>query len=294
MQPFSCINPKNPLTEGVSTYLRGGSPMPQVLIDTIAPNNLREFSDSEMEYLSKIIVEKLPRHIAIIMDGNGRWAKQRRLPRNIGHRQGLEALKRVVEVCGTIGIEVLTVYAFSTENWRRPQKEVNFLMNLAVEWLEKEIDELNENNVKVIASGTIEELTPAAYEAVKKAIEQTKGNTGLILNVALNYGGRDEIIRAAKAVARLVGNGDIQVEEIDPSLFEKFLFTAGLPDPDLIIRTSGEQRLSNFLLWQLAYAEFNFVEVLWPDFGKKDLLRAVLDYQQRNRRFGALNSKDGE
>lgn len=268
--------------------------MPQTVIEILDEKNLKEFTDLEREYLSKIDVEKLPKHIAIIMDGNGRWAKKRRLPRNIGHRQGMESLKRVVKVCGAIGIEVLTVYAFSTENWRRPEKEVNFLMALAVEWLEKEIAGLNENNVKVMVSGNIERLVPAAYEAVKKGMEETKNNTGLILNVALNYGGRDEIIRAVQSIARLVKQEDLQIGDIDASLFEKFLFTAGLPEPDLLIRTSGEQRLSNFLLWQLAYAEFDFPGVLWPDFEKKDLLQAILDYQQRNRRFGALNSKDGE
>lgn len=268
--------------------------MSKLLINTIKEKDLIKFSDSEIEYLSKLYIEKLPKHIAIIMDGNGRWAKKRMLPRNIGHRQGLEALKRIVEACGIIGIEVLTVYAFSTENWRRPQSEVNFLMELLIEWLEKEIDSLNKNNVKVMTSGDIEMLAPAAMDAVKKGIERTKNNSGLILNVALNYGGRDEIVRAAQGVARLVKNGDIQVEDIDNQLLEKFLFTADLPDPDLIIRTSGEQRLSNFLLWQSAYSEFLFVDVLWPDFGKKDLFQAVEEYQNRHRRFGALNEKDGE
>lgn len=268
--------------------------MPQLLKDAIEEKDLDGFSDLELAYLSKLYIEKLPKHIAIIMDGNGRWAKQKMLPRTLGHRQGMEALKRVVRACGIIRIQVLTVYAFSTENWRRPEKEVNFLMNLAVEWLGKEIDSLNENNVKVVASGNIAELPSSAYEAVKRAIEVTKENTGLILNVALNYGGRDEIIRAVQAVARLVEKGDLKVGEIDGSLFEKFLYTADLPDPDLVIRTSGEQRLSNFLLWQVAYAEFNFPKVLWPDFNKKDLLQAVLEYQQRDRRFGALNNKDGE
>lgn len=265
--------------------------MPQFLIDTIGEKDLGGFSDLELDYLARLDSDKLPKHIAIIMDGNGRWAKERKLPRTLGHRQGMGTLKRVVEICGIIGIEVLTVYAFSTENWRRPDYEVNFLMNLAVEWLGKEISGLNENNVKVVSSGEITELTSSAYKAVKAAIEVTKDNTGLILNVALNYGGRDEIIRAVQGVARLVEKGALKVEDIDGSVFEKFLYTAGFPDPDLMIRTSGEQRLSNFLLWQVAYAEFKFPEVLWPDFGNKDLLQAIFEYQQRDRRFGALTKK---
>jgi len=272
----------------------GGTTMPQLLVNEIPEKDLEAFSDLEIQYLSKLYIEKLPRHVAIIMDGNGRWAEKRMLPRNAGHRQGVEALKRVVKVCAIIGIEVLTVYAFSTENWRRPKKEVRFLMDLLVEYLEKEIVSLDENNVKVKISGNIEALNPTARDAVIKGLEKTKDNTGLIFNVALNYGGRDEIVRAAQSVARLVKNGDISVEDIDAALFEKFLFTAGLPDPDLIIRTSGEQRLSNFLLWQMAYSEIMFVNLLWPDFGKKDLLLALTDFQQRQRRFGALNHKDGE
>ncbi len=265
--------------------------MPQFLINTIGEKDLDGFSDLELDYLAKLNIGNIPRHIAVIMDGNGRWAKQRMLTRTLGHRQGMAALKRMVKTCGIIGIEVLTVYAFSTENWSRPDYEVSFLMNLAVEWLGKEINSLNENNVKVVASGDIAELTPLACEAVKTAIEVTRDNTGLILNVALNYGGRDEIIRAVRGVARLVERGDIQAEEIDASFFEKFLYTADLPDPDLMIRTSGEQRLSNFLLWQVAYAEFNFPQVLWPDFDNEDLFRAILEYQQRDRRFGALTKQ---
>ena len=268
--------------------------MPQLLINIIEENSLKGFTDLERGCLAKLSIDKLPKHIAIIMDGNGRWAKKRLLPRNIGHRQGLEALKSIVNACGIIGIQVLTVYAFSTENWNRPQKEVNFLMNLLVEWLEKEIDSLNENNVKVMTSGNIEMLASAPYRAVKRGIEETKNNSGLILNVALNYGGRDELVRAAQGIAALVKMGELEVEEIDSAVLERFLFTSGLPDPDLIIRTSGEQRLSNFLLWQMAYSEIMFVDVLWPDFGEKDLFMAIADYQQRNRRFGALNEKDGE
>lgn len=268
--------------------------MPHLIIDAMQKKDLEVFSDLEKQYLSKLYINKLPKHIAIIMDGNGRWAKKRRLPRNFGHRQGLEALRPIVEASSAIGVEVLTVYAFSTENWRRPPKEVSFIMDLLVEYIEKEIVSLNENNVKIKISGNIEMLAPATYEAVTRGLEITKGNTGLILNVALNYGGRDEIVRAAQGVARLVKNGDIQADEIDVSLFEKFLFTSDLPDPDLIIRTSGEKRLSNFLLWQMAYAEIMFVDVLWPDFSKNEFLLALLEYQQRQRRFGALNDKDGE
>jgi len=268
--------------------------MSETLISNFNKQELDGFPDLEKEYLSKLYVSKLPKHIAIIMDGNGRWAKKRRLPRSIGHRHGMEALKRTVDVCGKIGIHILSVFAFSTENWNRPSTEIGFLMDLLVEYLEKEIVSLNENNVKVMTSGNIEVLVPAAFEAVLSGLEMTKNNTGLILNIALNYGGRDDIVRAAQSVARLVENDELQVEEISPEVLEKYLFTAGLPDPDLLIRTSGEKRLSNFLLWQLAYSEIVFVDALWPDFGRLDLYKALWDFQQRQRRFGSINCKDGE
>ena len=268
--------------------------MAKPLMNTLKEEDLNSFSDLEKEYLYKLYVEKLPKHLAVIMDGNGRWAKKRKLPRSMGHRYGMEALRGLVDACGKIGIEILTVFAFSTENWSRPQKEINFLMDLLVEYLEKEILSLNENNVKVIISGSIDVLSPAARDAIVAGLELTKENTGLIFNIALNYGGRDDIVRAAQGVSRLVKKNELQVEEITPAVFEKYLFTSGLPDPDLLIRTSGEKRLSNFLLWQLAYSEIVFIDTLWPDFEKQDLFNALLDFQQRQRRFGSLNGKDGE
>lgn len=268
--------------------------MSKTLMNTLEVKDIDSFSDLEKDYLCKLYAERLPKHVAIIMDGNGRWAKKRKLPRSVGHRQGMEALKRTVNACGKIGIEILTVFAFSTENWSRPPKEVNFLMDLLVEYLEKEILSLNENNVKVIVSGSIDVLSPVAYKAIVDGLELTKDNTGLVFNIALNYGGRDDIVRASQGIARLIQENKLRAEDITPALFEKFLFTAGLSDPDLLIRTSGEKRLSNFMLWQLAYSEIVFIDALWPDFDKQELLEALLDFQQRQRRFGSINGKDGD
>lgn len=248
-----------------------------------------EQSRADVEKLLKLIDrKKLPRHIAIIMDGNGRWAQKRGLPRSYGHRAGVESLRDIVKICSELNIEVLTVYAFSTENWKRPQEEVNILMDLLVEYLNKEIEELCKNGVRVNPIGRLEELPPSARDALHMAMERSGKNKGLILNVALNYGGRTEIVDAVRAVASDVKKGSLNVEQIDEKVISDCLYTAGQPDPDLLIRPSGDFRISNFLLWQLAYTEFWLTSVMWPDFRRIHLLRALVDFQRRERRFGGL------
>lgn len=232
--------------------------------------------------LELINKNKLPLHIAIIMDGNGRWAKKHHLPRLAGHREGAKAVREVVRACGELGIKYLTLYAFSTENWARPRKEVTGLMRLLSATLKREALELNQNNVRFQVIGRIEELPDYAQRQISQAIELTKDNTGLILNLALNYGGRQEITDAVK---KLVGDG-LKPENISESEISKRLYTKDMPDTDLLIRTSGEYRVSNFLLWQIAYTEIYVTSVLWPDFGKKELCEAIGDYQKRERRFG--------
>ncbi|WP_407307793.1 isoprenyl transferase [Desulfosporosinus sp. SB140] len=238
----------------------------------------------------QVAVDRLPRHIAIIMDGNGRWAQKRALPRSMGHRAGVEALRKIVKTCSNLGIQVLTVYAFSTENWSRPKDEVGVLMKLLTEYLRKELDELHQNKVVVRAIGILKDLPVEAQRELERAVERTKNNSGLVLNLALNYGGRSEIIDAVKKISKDVLDGKHQVEEINEKCFSDLLFTGGLPDPDLLIRTSGEMRLSNFLLWQLAYTEIIVVEEYWPDFGQKSLLDAIKVYQNRDRRFGGIHT----
>lgn len=231
---------------------------------------------------------RLPKHIAIIMDGNGRWASKRALPRVFGHKAGMEALREVVKACSDIGIKILTVYAFSTENWNRPTDEVSYLMNLLIEYMRKEINELNKNNVKIKILGDISGLPKVTREEVEKAASLTENNVGIQFNIALNYGSRAEIINACKKIADEFKEGKISREEITEDLISEYLFTKGDIDPDLIIRTSGEMRLSNFLLWQSAYSELVFVEEMWPDFNKKHLEKAILEYQSRDRRFGLV------
>jgi undecaprenyl diphosphate synthase len=238
-----------------------------------------------------IDLERIPRHIAIIMDGNGRWAKKRGLPRTMGHRAGVEAIRDVVRTCSNLGVEVLTVYAFSTENWRRPKEEVSILMRLLTDYLRKELKELHENNVKIMTMGDIALLPVEAQKELHKAIQQTEHNPGLILNLALNYGGRAEIKRALRILGEEIQQGKLSPEDINEDRISSALFTAGLPDPDLLIRTSGEMRLSNFMLWQIAYTEVVVTEQLWPDFNPKSLLDAIKAYQQRERRFGGLNKE---
>ncbi|KPU28183.1 UDP pyrophosphate synthase [Caloranaerobacter sp. TR13] len=231
---------------------------------------------------------KLPRHIAIIMDGNGRWAKKRFLPRTAGHREGVERVKEIVKACGNLGIKYLTLYTFSTENWARPKDEVDTLMKLLVEYLRKELDTLHKNNVRIKVLGNIDELPNLPKKEIIKAIEKTKNNEKLILNIALNYGSRDEIIQAVRNIIFDVKHNKISVEEINKENFKKYLYTSNQPDPDLLIRTSGEQRVSNFLLYQIAYSEFYFTNTLWPDFKEEHLYKAILEYQNRERRFGKI------
>ncbi len=231
---------------------------------------------------------RLPKHIAIIMDGNGRWASKRALPRVFGHKAGMEALREVVKACSDMGVKILTVYAFSTENWNRPTDEVSYLMNLLIEYMRKEINELNKNKVKIKILGDISGLPKVTREEVQKAASLTENNEGIQFNIALNYGSRAEIINACKKIAEEFKEGKISSEDITEDLISEYLFTKGDIDPDLIIRTSGEKRLSNFLLWQSAYSELVFIEEMWPDFNKKHLENAILEYQSRDRRFGLV------
>lgn len=233
-------------------------------------------------------MKKMPAHVAIIMDGNGRWAKERMLPRTMGHRAGMKNIKLVVEESSNLGIKYLTLYAFSTENWKRPMEEVNALMDLVVEFIDKEFEELNANKVKLNTIGDVSKLPEKSKRAILNAIEKTKNNTGLTLNIALNYGGRDELIKATKEISKLVSQGKLKVEEISGEIISDHLYTKGMPDPDIIIRPSGELRISNYLLWQSAYSEFWFSNINWPDFTKADLRRAIFDFQQRDRRYGGV------
>lgn len=230
----------------------------------------------------------IPKHIAIIMDGNGRWAKERNLPRAIGHKAGVETIRDIVKECSNLGVKYLTLYAFSTENWNRPKSEVNSLMKLLVQYLKQEFKELNENNVVINTIGDIYKLPQSCIDELEHAYENTKYNTGLTLNLALNYGGRNEIINAIKNINEDVKNGKLEISEINEFIFSNYLYTSGMPDPDLIIRPSGEQRLSNFLLWQCAYSEFWYDNIKWPDFKKEHLYKAIHDYQNRDRRFGKI------
>ncbi|MGI6119029.1 MAG: isoprenyl transferase [Desulfosporosinus sp.] len=245
--------------------------------------------DESVDPVDQVAMDRLPRHIAIIMDGNGRWAQKRALPRSLGHRAGVEALREIVRTCSKLKIEILTVYAFSTENWKRPKDEVGVLMDLLIEYLRKELQELHENKVVIRSMGKMTDLPQKAQQEIAQAIELTRDNTGLIFNIALNYGGRAEIIDAVKSLSKEVLNGKLRIEDIDERRFNEFLYTQGLSDPDLLIRTSGEMRLSNFLLWQLAYTEIVVVEEFWPDFDQKALLEAIKVYQERDRRFGGIH-----
>lgn len=246
------------------------------------------FNKKKIKTDKKIDSNNIPCHIAIIMDGNGRWAKQRNLPRPMGHKAGVETIREIVKYCSSIGVKYLTLYAFSTENWKRPTDEVSTLMTLLVQYLRNEFNELNNNNVIINHIGDISKLPSKCSEELQAAYNKTKNNTGLTLNLALNYGGRDEIIHAVRQMYNDIKLGNIKEQEIDDKHFSSYLYTAGMPDPDLIIRPSGEQRLSNFLLWQCAYSEFWYSDIKWPDFKKSDLERAIIDYQNRDRRFGGI------
>lgn len=230
--------------------------------------------------------KNIPQHVAIIMDGNGRWARSRGLPKIAGHRAGVKSAEETVRAAGKLGIKVLTLYTFSTENWNRPKREIDALFGLLEEYLEKEEDKFSRNNIRFSVIGNIEGLPESTWKKLKEVIESTKNNTGLTLNLALNYGSRDEIASAARNIAKDVLAGSLSVEKIDGNLFSSYLYTKNLPDPDLLIRTSGELRVSNFLLWQISYAELYITKKLWPDFKERDLLKAVAEYQKRERRFG--------
>ena len=238
--------------------------------------------------IDNIDLSNIPTHIAIIMDGNGRWAKERLLPRTLGHKAGVEAIRSVIKEGSNLGVKHITLYAFSTENWKRPKLEVEALMNLLNTYLKKELKELHENNVKITTIGDIEVLPIKSLEAVNNAINTTKDNTGLNLNIALNYGSRNDIKNAVIDIVKNCKSGKIDIKDINEDMISNYLSTKSIPDPDLIIRTSGEQRISNFLLWELAYSEFYFTDVYWPDFNEEELRKAIYVYQSRDRRFGGL------
>lgn len=230
----------------------------------------------------------IPKHVAIIMDGNGRWARKLGLPRIVGHRNGMKAVKRATIAADELGISILTLYAFSTENWKRPKEEVDFLMSLPQEFLALELEELIQKNVQVRMMGHTEDLPSHTIAAMEEAIERTKNNTGLILNFALNYGSHREITECVKEIARRVEKGEVKPDDISQEMIGGGLLSGGLPDPDLLIRTGGELRLSNFMLWQTAYSELWFTDLFWPEFGREQLFEAVAEYQRRTRRYGGL------
>ncbi|MFI1771879.1 isoprenyl transferase [Thalassobellus citreus] len=244
-----------------------------------------------MDLKENIISTRLPKHIAIIMDGNGRWAKQQGMLRAFGHKNGTKSVRQTVEACAELGVKNLTLYAFSTENWNRPKLEVETLMKLLVSSLKSEIKTLQDNNIKLAAIGSLNTLPKKVYKELHEVIEQTKDNNRMTLTLALSYGSREEIINTVKEISIKVKNNIISPDKIDESIINEHLYTQNLPDVDLLIRTSGEQRISNFLLWQIAYAELYFTSVLWPDFTKQHLYEAIIEYQKRERRFGKTSEQ---
>ena len=233
----------------------------------------------------------IPEHIAIIMDGNGRWAKERSLPRLAGHKEGVNSVREITRVCGEIGVKHLTLYTFSTENWRRPKAEVSALMTLLLKTISTEVRELHKNNVRFTAIGDLKKLPKSTQKGIFDGIEITKNNTGLNLCLALNYGSRQEMVSAVQAIAKKVKNGDLKLDEINETIFSNMLSTSDMPNPDLLIRTSGEYRLSNFLLWQCAYSEIIMTKTFWPAFREDALIEAILEYQSRERRFGKVSEQ---
>ena len=244
-----------------------------------------------MNIQDSINKDNLPKHLAIIMDGNGRWAKQKGLLRAFGHENGTKSVKTTVEACAKLGIENLTLYAFSTENWNRPKLEVDTLMNLLISSLKKEFETLQKNNIQLNCIGNIDLLPTKAKKELLEVIEKTKENTRMTLTLALSYGSREELLNAVKNISNKVKNNIISIDSIDESIINQHLYTHNLPDVDLLIRTSGEHRISNFLLWQIAYAELYFTEILWPDFKEDDLYEAIISYQKRERRFGKTSEQ---
>lgn len=247
-----------------------------------------------MSYKEQIIKKTLPKHIAIIMDGNGRWAKERGCNRLIGHQNGVVSVRKVTEAAAAIGIEYLTLYTFSTENWNRPQEEVNALMELLVENIEKETPTFHANNIRLLAIGDLNRMPEKAAAKLQKCMDETAQNNGLSLVLALSYSSRWELVDAIKKITDQVQNGNLSIEDIDEDLISRNLNTATIPDPDLLIRTSGEVRISNFLLWQIAYSELYFTPIHWPDFREEELYKAIIDYQNRERRFGKISEQLNE
>jgi undecaprenyl diphosphate synthase len=246
---------------------------------------------SNMEYLDQIDLLKLPKHVAIIMDGNGRWAKEKGKLRVFGHHNGVISVRDVVEGCDKLGVKYITLYTFSSENWNRPKFEVMAIMELMVSTIHKEIAGFMKNNIKLNAIGDLDMLPPKCLKELNAAMTKTAANTGVVLTLALSYGSRREILHAVKNIAAQVHSGELEIEDIDEAVFERNLFTNDMPDPELLIRTGGEYRISNYLLWQIAYAELYFTTKLWPDFRKEDLYEAILDYQKRERRFGMTSEQ---
>ena len=260
----------------------------QLLANPSAPEGFGPITSEESHLLEKLDLERLPRHIAVIMDGNGRWAQKRHLPRVAGHRAGTQSARTTIETCARLHIDALTLYAFSVENWRRPKAEIEFLMQLLREYLRKEMPLIQRNNIRMRFLGRPDELPEGVQKDTREAMEATAGNTGMVLSIALNYGGRAEIVDAMNAIlAERNGNKSAITEDE----LTKHLYTASLPDPDLLIRTSGEMRVSNFLLWQIAYAEIFVTETLWQDFNRARLLEALLDFQKRERRYGGIDTR---
>jgi undecaprenyl diphosphate synthase len=252
------------------------------------PDSLKPSSRDEERLLGELDADRLPQHIAVIMDGNGRWARRRHLPRVAGHRAGVQSARTIIETCARLHVSALTLYAFSMENWRRPKAEIDFLMRLLREYLRKELPVIHRNNIRLLVIGRPDQLPDAVRTDVEKAMEQTAGNSGMKLAVALNYGGRAELVDAFNRILDRVRHNGLASALVDEEMISQNLYTAGLPDPDLLIRTSGEMRVSNFLLWQIAYAEIYVTETLWPDFTRAQLYEALLDYQKRERRYGGL------
>ncbi len=244
-----------------------------------------------MDLKSQVDLKKLPKHIAVIMDGNGRWAKEHGKPRVFGHRNGVTSVRETTEAAAELGVEYLTLYAFSTENWNRPRLEVNALMSLLVETLRNEINTLNDNNIRLQAIGDLEKLPPKTHKALLEAIQNTQHNQRMTLVLALNYSAKWEILEATRKISTLVKAGQIDINDINEELFSTSLSTNGIPDPELLIRTSGEARLSNFLLWQVAYAELYFTDIFWPEFNKDAFYQAIINYQNRERRFGKTSEQ---
>jgi len=244
-----------------------------------------------MNLKDEINKDNLPRHLAIIMDGNGRWAKQKGYLRALGHESGTKSVREVVETCAKLGIENLTLYAFSTENWNRPKLEVKLLMNILINSLQNELKTLNDNNIRLNSIGNLSLLPESAQKKLQEVIETTKNNSRMVLTLALSYGSREELINVVKNISNKVKNNIISIDSIDESIINQHLYTQDLPEVDLLIRTSGEHRISNFLLWQIAYAELYFTDILWPDFKEDDLYEAIISYQKRERRFGKTSEQ---